>query len=91
MFEVNQHEYDEDAICIHCGLDGAEWWHLNSNVPKDQREPTPTCKWRKQRIPFLEKSISPHPNVTQPETNLPISGLGGYDQVLRDEFEDGKK
>jgi hypothetical protein len=37
------------------------------------------------------KLISPHPNVTQPETNLPISGLGGYDQVLRDEFEDGKK
>jgi hypothetical protein len=36
-------------------------------------------------------SISPHPIVTQPETNLPISGLGGYDQVLRDEFEDGKK
>jgi hypothetical protein len=36
-------------------------------------------------------SISPHPNVPQPETNLPISGLGGYDQVLRDEFEDGKK
>jgi hypothetical protein len=33
----------------------------------------------------------PHPIVTQPETNLPISGLGGYDQVLRDEFEDGKK
>jgi hypothetical protein len=36
-------------------------------------------------------SKSPHPIVTQPETNLPISGLGGYDQVLRDEFEDGKK
>jgi hypothetical protein len=35
--------------------------------------------------------ISPHPSVTQPEANLPISGLGGYDQVLRDEFEDGKK
>jgi hypothetical protein len=35
--------------------------------------------------------ISPQPIVTQPETNLPISGLGGYDQVLRDEFEDGKK
>jgi hypothetical protein len=29
--------------------------------------------------------------MPQPETNLPISGLGGYDQVLRDEFEDGKK
>jgi SAM-dependent methyltransferase len=37
------------------------------------------------------KPISPHPIVTQPETNLPIAGLGGYDQVLRDEFEDGKK
>jgi hypothetical protein len=38
-----------------------------------------------------KKPISPHPIVTKPETNLPISGLGGYDQVLRDEFEDGKK
>jgi hypothetical protein len=35
--------------------------------------------------------ISPQPAQSQPETNLPISGLGGYDQVLRDEFEDGKK
>jgi hypothetical protein len=35
--------------------------------------------------------ISPHPTMPQPETNLPISGLGGYDQVLRGEFEDGKK
>jgi hypothetical protein len=40
---------------------------------------------------FRPNGISPHPIVTQPETNLPISGLGGYDQVLRDEFEDGKK
>jgi hypothetical protein len=46
------------------------------------------------RISELEnliKSISPQPTMPQPETNLPISGLGGYDQVLRDEFEDGKK
>lgn len=21
------HEYDEDAVCIHCGFDGAEWSH----------------------------------------------------------------
>jgi hypothetical protein len=40
---------------------------------------------------YFPLQISPHPIVTQPETNLPISGLGGYDQVLRDEFEDGKK
>jgi hypothetical protein len=39
----------------------------------------------------IENASSPHPIVTQPETNLLISGLGGYDQVLRDEFEDGKK
>jgi hypothetical protein len=36
-------------------------------------------------------SIVRNPTMPQPETNLPISGLGGYDQVLRDEFEDGKK
>jgi hypothetical protein len=52
-------------------------------------------EWQQQHSLCLEKGpdmlISPHPIVTQPETNLPISGLGGYDQVLRDEFEDGKK
>jgi hypothetical protein len=49
-------------------------------------------KWfDKYQAKKQRESISPHPIVTQTETNLPISGLGGYDQVLRDEFEDGKK
>lgn len=26
------HEWDEDAICIHCGFDGAEDDHLNQNL-----------------------------------------------------------
>jgi site-specific DNA-methyltransferase (adenine-specific) len=51
--------------------------HLISKNSRDQ-----ICIW---------DVSSPQPNVTQPETNLPISGLGGYDQVLRDEFEDGTK
>jgi hypothetical protein len=45
--------------------------------------------WKAHQV--LSDVDCPHPIVTQPETNLPISGLGGYDQVLRDEFEDGKK
>jgi hypothetical protein len=42
-------------------------------------------------VVMTDQVYCPHPIVTQPETNLPISGLGGYDQVLRDEFEDGTK
>ena len=26
------HEWDEDAVCIHCGFDGAEDWHLNNQL-----------------------------------------------------------
>jgi hypothetical protein len=22
-----KHDFDEDAVCVHCGFDGAEWWH----------------------------------------------------------------
>lgn len=29
--KVGLHEYDDDACCIHCGFDGAEWhWWKNS-------------------------------------------------------------
>ena len=26
------HEWDDDAICIHCGFDGAEDFHINNNL-----------------------------------------------------------
>lgn len=26
------HEFDEDAVCIHCGFDGAEWSHWKHNT-----------------------------------------------------------
>jgi hypothetical protein len=29
------HEWDEDAICIHCGFDGAEDWWLNDNLRRE--------------------------------------------------------
>ncbi len=29
---VQRHEWDEDACCIHCGFDGAEWWHWKRNT-----------------------------------------------------------
>lgn len=43
-----QHEWDDDACCIHCGLDGAEWHHLNryARHSGDSRDPMPLCDRR---------------------------------------------
>lgn len=38
------HEYDDDAVCIHCGFDGAEWWALNGMEEPELREPRPECR-----------------------------------------------
>jgi hypothetical protein len=38
-----RHEFDDDAVCIHCGFDGAEWSWLKrqGHVSEDQR---PLCE-----------------------------------------------
>ena len=37
------HEFDDDACCIHCGFDGAEWAHWKRNTyegkASDARQP----------------------------------------------------
>lgn len=33
------HEYDDDCICIHCGFDSAEAWHLRHSIPSEARMP----------------------------------------------------
>jgi hypothetical protein len=38
------HEWDYDCVCIRCGLDGAEWWHLEHTKEPENREPMPPCK-----------------------------------------------
>ena len=27
-----RHQFDDDAVCVHCGFDGAEWWHWKRNT-----------------------------------------------------------
>ena len=44
--DSSQHEVDEDACCIHCGFDAAEWWHLEKHKPKEDRQPQPPCERR---------------------------------------------
>lgn len=43
-----RHEWDDDGCCIHCGFDGAEWWHWKHNTyegrASDKKEPP--CKRR---------------------------------------------
>lgn len=33
------HEFDEDACCIHCGFDGAEWHHWKHNTWEGRAQP----------------------------------------------------
>lgn len=42
--EWRAHEYDDDGCCVHCGFDGAEWWHWKHNTYEglarpDEKEP----------------------------------------------------
>jgi hypothetical protein len=36
---LRRHEWDDDACCIHCGFDGAEWSHLKHNTWQGRAEP----------------------------------------------------
>ncbi len=48
---LRAHEYDEDAVCIHCGFDGAEHAHLNSVRLNHDPEPIPPCMpWREEDL-----------------------------------------
>jgi hypothetical protein len=43
---TNTHEFDEDAVCMHCGFDGAEWSHLKRHTHPDDADPNakqPPC------------------------------------------------
>lgn len=48
----DKHECDDDAICIHCGFDGAEWWHWKhmtyEGKASEQAEP-PCTEWNEER------------------------------------------
>lgn len=43
------HEWDDDAVCIHCGFDGAEWHHWKHNTYEGKAQPEakpPLCTRR---------------------------------------------
>lgn len=39
------HDFDDDACCIHCGFDGAEWHHWRHNTYEGlaTRDTQPPC------------------------------------------------
>lgn len=43
-----RHEFDDDACCIHCGFDGAEWshWKKNTHEGRASDEKQPLCTHR---------------------------------------------
>lgn len=40
---VKKHDLDDDSVCTRCGFDAAEWWHLERQKPKTDREQEPPC------------------------------------------------
>ncbi|MEY2689154.1 MAG: hypothetical protein RL375_3352 [Pseudomonadota bacterium] len=36
---VYRHEFDDDACCVHCGFDGAEWHHWKHNTHEGRSQP----------------------------------------------------
>lgn len=40
------HEWDDDATCVRCGFDGAEWhwWRYSTHEGKAMQTPMPWCK-----------------------------------------------
>jgi hypothetical protein len=45
------HEFDDDAVCIHCGFDGAEWHHWKHNTWEGKAKPDarqPRCTGRRR-------------------------------------------
>lgn len=51
---ITAHEFDDDAVCIHCGFDGAEWhwWknHTYEGRASDIKRP-PICEPRRAKAP----------------------------------------
>ena len=46
MGTIRRHEFDDDACCIHCGFDGAEWHHWKHNTYEGRAQPdakAPLC------------------------------------------------
>lgn len=41
---VPAHTFDDDSVCVRCGFDGAEWWHLERTKPFSERQPEPGCE-----------------------------------------------
>lgn len=37
--QPNGHEFDDDAVCIHCGFDGAEWHHWKHHTYEGKAQP----------------------------------------------------
>lgn len=42
------HVWDEDSCCVHCGFDGAEWWHWKHRTYEGRAsdERMPICERR---------------------------------------------
>jgi hypothetical protein len=50
------HKFDEDAVCIHCGFDGAEWshWKRHTYEGRASEARQPLC----ERRPTMAERLS---------------------------------
>jgi hypothetical protein len=58
-----QHEWDDDAVCVRCGFDGAEWWHWRHNTYEGKaadgaRQPLCTAAYSKDRDSYSNAPFS---------------------------------
>lgn len=53
------HEWDDDACCVHCGFDGAEWWHGKHRTYEGRasNETMPLCDRAPQQDSAPEKAL----------------------------------
>jgi len=72
---IAKHEWNEDAVCRHCGFDGAEFWHWKHNTyegrASDMTQPECTV-WRE--------------DTTSPTT--PQSDDGDRDEDYDDNYDE---
>jgi hypothetical protein len=52
---IAPHDYDDDAVCVICGFDAAEWshWKRNTYEGKASSVKTPLCKQGSERAAIL--------------------------------------
>lgn len=58
--QLANHEYDEEAVCVYCGFDGAEWhwWRYSTyegRAADAEQQRVPACRDWQTGLPRVHK------------------------------------